>query len=115
MVFVLTKKDEGFLKLLFCVSLAHFGRHDSQEIIVIYWDGAFFVAFSIWSILSWASVSQVRNKSLDFFFCWLKTQSSEGNSQLFDLDGSRAVGVKKLEGLLNLVLLSFGQLLLIAL
>ena len=107
MVFVLTEKNESFGEFLFGVPLAHFGRHDSQEIIVVYWDWSLFVTFTIRSILARACVGQIRNKSFDLFFCWLETKCSQGNSQFFHLDGSRAVGVEKLKSLLNLILLGF--------
>ena len=52
MVFVLAKKNESLLKFLFCVSLTHFGGHDSQEIIVIYRNWSLFVTLSFSSIFA---------------------------------------------------------------
>ena len=71
---------------------------------------ALLVLFSI-SVLSGAPVVQVADQTLDLLLGRLKAKGSQGDLQVLHVDDPGAIGVEEVESLLDLSLLSIGQLL----
>merc|ERR1719387_78155 len=96
---VVVEEPECLQDLVLRVPVQDLVRHHLQELLVLDRPAAVVV--------------DIRDHLLDLFLLWLETQSAHRHLQLLGVDRATAVGVKEVEGLLDLLLLLFGELLLL--
>ena len=109
MIFVLWEKNECFLELSISITLTHLCCHDVFEVFVLNRHNAllvFIIVSVLWAwILSW-------NQPLDLLLCWLESQSSQSNLQVFDSNVVVSISVKQFKSFSDFSLLFLSQLLL---
>merc|ERR1740123_1370776 len=96
---VVVEEAEGLEDLVLWVAVQDLVRHHLQELFVAY--------------RPTAVVVDIGDHLLDLLLLRLEPQGTHGNLELLGIDLSRAVGVKEVEGLLDLLLLLLRQLLLL--
>merc|ERR1719188_1303186 len=97
--FVIVEEAECFQDFILWVPVQDFVRHHFQELFILN------RATSV--------VINVRYHLLNLFLLRLKAERTHGNFKLLGIDGARSVGVEKIEGFLNFLLLLLGKFLLL--
>merc|ERR1719515_311916 len=96
---VVIEEPECLQDLVLRVPVQDLVRHHLQELLVLDRPAAVVV--------------DIRDHLLDLLLLWLETQSAHRHLQLLGVDRATTVGVKEVEGLLDFLLLLFGELLLL--
>merc|ERR1719453_250028 len=96
---IIIEQAEGLENLILRITIQNLVGHHLQELFVL--DGAASVIIDIGDHL------------LNLLFLWLESKGAHGDLQLLGIDGARAIGIKEVKGLLDLLLLLLSQLLLL--
>merc|ERR1719164_162536 len=96
---VIIEEPECLQDFVFGVPVQDLVRHHLQELFVLDRPAAI--------------VIDIRDHLLDLLLLRLETQGTHGHLQLLRVDGAAAVGVEKVEGLFDLLLLLLSQILLL--
>merc|ERR1719498_910197 len=96
---IIVEEAERLQDFVLRVPVQDLVRHHLQELLVL--DGA------------GAIVIHIRNHFLDLFLLWFEAERAHRDLQLLRINGARAIGIEEVEGLLDLLLLLFSQLLLL--
>ena len=92
---IIVEESECLKHLFAWVSLGHLLGHHVEEFWVVDDSGSVLV--------------DVSDHLLDLLSLWLEAEGAHGNLELLLVDVARAIGVEEIEGLLDLLLLLFGD------